>query len=91
LDFSATIDNEVIRWNSEFGLIGPPLQVFALLNFLDGSERSPFGPGPSIKLDEANRYAVLFAINELFPDRAVTGDVPDFEDILGPFDPEVVN
>lgn len=88
--FRATIENEVIRWDDEFGLIGPPLQVFELLKFLDGSERAPFGPGPAIKLDEDDPYGVLFAINELYPDRVLSGDAPSFYDILGDYDPDVV-
>lgn len=84
--FNANIDDEIVTWNQEFGLLGPSKYVFPIFRFLDGSEISPFGPGPNLKLDETNPYAVVWAINQLYPDALLGGNVPDFEDILGPIE-----
>jgi hypothetical protein len=88
LAFNATINNEVVSWSADFGLLGPPQPIFAIAKLLDRSEISPFGPGPNLQLDETNPYAVVWAISQLYPEALLGGDVPDFEDILGPIDPD---
>ena len=90
MGFSATIDSGVLRWHEEFGLLGPPLEVFEIVKLLDGSDILPFGPGPILTLEETNPYAVLWAINQTQPEAELTGDVPDFDDILGPFEDDVI-
>ncbi len=86
--FSATTDTGIIFWDATTGLSGPPMDLFEMLLLLDKSEISPFGPGPTIKLEETNPYAILWAINRVQPEALLAGDVPDFEDILGPIDPD---
>jgi hypothetical protein len=43
-----------------------------------------------LQLDETNPYAVVWAISQLYPEALLGGDVPDFDDILGPIDPDVI-
>lgn len=88
--FNANIDDDIVTWNEDFGLLGPSQYVYQIFRLLDGSEISPFGPGPNLKLDEKNPYAVVWAISQLYPDALLGGDVPDFDDILGPIDPDVI-
>tara|TARA_R110000868_G_scaffold155608_1_gene382022 strand:+ start:235 stop:510 length:276 start_codon:yes stop_codon:yes gene_type:complete len=88
LVFSATVDSGIIIWDDITGLTGPPMDLFKLLLLLDGSDISPFGPGPTLKLNENNPYAVVWAINQIQPEALLAGDVPNFEDILGPIDPD---
>ena len=91
MDFEARIKNGLITWSSKYGLLGAPLQVLELLNYLDGTEKNVFGPGPSIVLEEKNKYAVLYAIGQLFPDAELSGEVPNFEDLTGPATPGSFN
>ena len=88
--FSATIDNEIVTWSREFGLLGFGPYAYAITRSLDGSEITPFGPGPTLKLDDTNPYAVVWAISQVYPKAVLSGNVPDFADILGPIDPDAI-
>lgn len=90
MGFSASVNDELIRWSDEFGLLGFSPYVYAITRLLDGSEITPFGPGPTLKLDETNPYAVVWAISQVYPEAELTGNVPDFDDILGPIEADAI-
>lgn len=88
--FNATVENGIIIWDEIGGLTGPIPELFKIMLLLNNEEISPFVTGPTLKLEEKNPYAVVWAINQVSPDAFLGGSVPDFADIVGDIDPDAI-
>lgn len=88
--FSATVPNGVIEWHPQEGLSGPAEEVLNLRRLLDGSEVIVGGTGPTLRMEEADPYAVLLALEKLYHGPTYSNGAPTLQDILGPWDPDVV-
>ena len=88
--FSATVPNGVIEWHPQAGLSGPEQEVLEVRVLLDWSEVVVGGTGPKLRMEETDPYAVLLALEQLYDGPTYSKGAPTLEDILGPWDPDVV-